>query len=203
MLGNLLACLPDAEARDQEYRDVITHGLKQMEDSILDNGMLPYWPGDSVGQAFVTAQALWAINEAADAGFAAPEGLADKLRGALTKIVQGRLPASRFEQVFALFALSQPSTSQDLATAAEELYLRRNETGDEGRALLALALHRLAILSKEKEQLLREIRSIEKWPIRGMVELLAPGDRRTPEYSPGNRKLRTPNSELRTPNFDL
>jgi len=157
MLGNLLACLPDAEARDQEYRDVITHGLKQMEDSILDNGMLPYWPGDSVGQAFVTAQALWAINEAADAGFAAPEGLADKLRGALTKIVQGRLPASRFEQVFALFALSQPSTSQDLATAAEELYLRRNETGDEGRALLALALHRLAILSKEKEQLLREI----------------------------------------------
>ena len=37
------------------------------------------------------------------------------------------------------------------------MYLRRNETGDEGRALLAIALHRLNIMAHEKEQLLREI----------------------------------------------
>jgi uncharacterized protein YfaS (alpha-2-macroglobulin family) len=157
MLGNLLAYLPDVEMRDQEYRTVIAHGLKQIEDSILDNGMLPYWPGDTIGQAFVTAQALWAANEAIDVGLAVPESVPDRLRGALTGIVQGRLSASRFDQVFALFALSQTSTGHDLKAAAEELYLRRNETGDEGRALLALALHRLAILPKEQEQLLREI----------------------------------------------
>jgi alpha-2-macroglobulin len=158
MLGNLLAYLPDAETRDQEYRTVIAHGLKQVEDSILDNGMLPYWPGDTVGNAFVTAQALWAANEAIDAGFEVSEGVPDRLRGALKEIVQGRLSASRFDQVFALFALSQTaSTGSDLAPAAEELYLRRNETGDEGRALLALALHQLAILPKEQPQLLREI----------------------------------------------
>ena len=46
---------------------------------------------------------------------------------------------------------------QDFAAAAEELYLHRNEIGDEGRALLALALHRLEIMPKEQEQLLREI----------------------------------------------
>jgi alpha-2-macroglobulin len=157
MLGNLLAYLPDAEMRDQEYRTVIARGLKQIEDSILDNGMLPYWPGDTVGQAFVTAQALWAANEAIDAGFDVPEHVPERLRGALTRIVQGQFSASRFDQVFALFALSRTSTNHDLAAAAEELYLRRNETGDEGRALLALALHRLAIMPKEQEQLVREI----------------------------------------------
>src|SRR4029453_3904149 len=36
-------------------------------------------------------------------------------------------------------------------------YLRRNESGDEGRALLAMALHRQNIMPREKEQLLKEI----------------------------------------------
>jgi uncharacterized protein YfaS (alpha-2-macroglobulin family) len=157
MLGNLLAFLPDSGPRDQEYRTVVGRGLQQIDESTLENGMLPYWPGDTVGNAFVTAQALWALNEATEAGFVVPEGLANKLRGALMKIVQGQFTASRFEQVFALFALSHASPAQDLAAAAEELYLQRNETGDEGRALLALALHRLEIMPKEQEQLLREI----------------------------------------------
>ena len=157
MLGNLLAFLPDSGPRDQEYRTVVGRGLQQIDESTLENGMLPYWPGDTVGNAFVTVQALWALNEATEAGFVVPEGLENRLRGALMKIVQGQFTASRFEQVFALFALSHASPAQDLAAAAEELYLQRNETGDEGRALLALALHRLQIMPKEQEQLLREI----------------------------------------------
>ncbi len=100
---------------------------------------------------------MWAVDEATAAGFVVPEGLADRLRGALTKIVQGQLSASRFEQAFALFALSYTSAAQDFAAAAEDLYLHRNESGDEGRALLALALHRLGIMPKEQDQLLREI----------------------------------------------
>ncbi len=157
MLGNLLAFLPDWETRDQEYRATIERGMQQLDESTLENGMLPYWPGGTVGNGFVTAQALWAIDEATEAGFLIPEGLVNKLRGSLTKIVEGQISASRFEQIFALFALSHASLAQDFAAAAEELYLRRNETGDEGRALLALALHRLEIMPKEQEQLLREI----------------------------------------------
>ena len=157
MLGNLLAFLPDSEARDQEYRTVISRSLQQVDESVLENGMLPYWPGETVGQTFVTAQTLWAVNEAAEAGFPIPEGLANKLRGALTKIVQAQLSGSRFEQIFALFVLSQDSTKQGFADAAEDLYLHREETGDEGRALLALSLHRFGIMAKEQEQLLREI----------------------------------------------
>ncbi|MBV8141413.1 MAG: hypothetical protein JOZ60_05130 [Verrucomicrobia bacterium] len=157
MLGSLLAYLPDSQSRDQEYRSVIGRSLQQMDESVLQNGMLPYWPGDTVGNAFVTAQALWAINEATEASFVAPEGLADKLRGALLKVVQGQLSASRFDRAFALFALTYTPADQDLAAPAQDLYLRRNEMGDEGRALLALALHRLGIMAAEQDQLFREI----------------------------------------------
>ncbi len=157
MLGSLLDFLPDSKTREQEYRTVIGRGLQQLDESTLDNGMVPYWPGETVGQTYVTAQSLWAVNEAANAGFSVPEGLADKLGAGLTKIVQGQLPASRFEQVFALFALSQTAAVKDFAAQAEELYLHRNEIGDEGRALLALAFQRLQIMPKEQEQLLREI----------------------------------------------
>jgi uncharacterized protein YfaS (alpha-2-macroglobulin family) len=157
LLGSLLPYLPDAEARDAEYRAIIERGLQQFDQSLLDNGMLPYWPGGTSGHAFVTAQAFWAANEAANAGFDVPERLAEQLRSALTKIVQRRAPASEFDRVFALFVLSQSAMTEDVADNAEEMYLRRNEIGDEGRALLALALNHLNTMAKEQEQLLREI----------------------------------------------
>ncbi len=72
LLGNLLAYLPNAAARDAEYRTIIERGMQQFDGSLLENGMLPYWPGGTSGHAFVTAQAFWAVNEAADAGLRRP-----------------------------------------------------------------------------------------------------------------------------------
>jgi uncharacterized protein YfaS (alpha-2-macroglobulin family) len=157
LLGNLLAYLPNAAARDAEYRTIIERGMQQFDGSLLENGMLPYWPGGTSGNAFVTAQAFWAVTEAANAGFVAPERLAPQLRGVLTKMVQGRAPASPFDRVFALFVLSQVAATEDFTDSAQEMYLGRNETDDEGRALLALALNHLNIMPKEQDQLLREI----------------------------------------------
>lgn len=157
LLGDLFAYLPNAEARDAEYRTIIERGMQQFDDSLLENGMLPYWPGGESGHAFVTAQAFWAVNEATNAGFRVPERLAQQLRGALTKIVQRRAPASEFDRVFALFVLSQSAISEDFTNSAQEIYLRRTEIGDEGRALLALALNHLDIMGQEQQQLLREI----------------------------------------------
>ena len=157
LLGNLLGYLPDAAFRDAEYRAVIQHGMEQLEESLLKDGMLPYWPGGSSGHPFVTVQSFWAVNEAANAGFDPPEHLTGELERAVTKIVQGRQPANTFERDLALFVLSQRSSSQDFADIAEDLYLHRNQAGDEGRALLALALHQLKLMGKEQEQLLREI----------------------------------------------
>ena len=156
-LANLIAYLPDIDARDAEYRATLERGMKQFNDSLLADGMLPYWPGGDTGNPFVTCQAFWAVNESVNAGFEAPEGLRDKLAAALKKIVNGQTSSNSFEKCFALFVLTQYEQDDDYKSIAHELYLRRNETGDEGRALLAIALHRQDIMPKEKEQLLREI----------------------------------------------
>jgi uncharacterized protein YfaS (alpha-2-macroglobulin family) len=157
LLANLLAYLPDVQAREAEYRRVLERGMKQFNDSLLADGMLPYWPGSDAPNPFVTCEAFWAVNESVNAGFEAPEGLRDKLAGALKKIVNGQTHGSPFDKCFALFVLTQYATEEDFSAVSQDLYLRRNESGDEGRALLAMALHRQNIMAHEQEQLLKEI----------------------------------------------
>src|SRR5436309_10969486 len=131
--------------------------MKQFNDSLLSDGALPYWPGGDTANPFVTCQAFWAINESVNAGFEAPEGLREKLAGALKKILNGQMPAASFERCFALFVVTQYQTEDDFKAVSHDLYLRRNDAGDEGRALLAIALHRQDIMPREKEQLLKEL----------------------------------------------
>jgi len=157
LLANLLAYLPDIQAREAEYRRVLERGMKQFKDSLLADGMLPYWPGSDAPNLFVTCEAFWAVNESVNAGFEAPEGLRDKLGGALKKIVTGQTGVSPFEKCFALFVLTQYESDEDFSAVLQDLYLRRNESGDEGRALLAMTLHRQNIMPREQEQLLKEI----------------------------------------------
>jgi uncharacterized protein YfaS (alpha-2-macroglobulin family) len=157
LLGNLLAYLPDFQQRDAEYRATLERGMKQYADSLLEEGMLPYWPGGTSGNGFVTCQALWSVNESINAGFSPPPDLQDKLASAVRKIIKGQLPASRFEKCFALFVLTQSKDGDDYQNESQELYLRRNEGSDEDRALLAIALHQQKIMAREQQQLLREI----------------------------------------------
>ena len=157
LLANVLAYLPDFQQRDAEYRATLERGMKQYADSVLENGMLPYWPGGSTGNGFVTCQALWSVNESVKAGFEPPSELQEKLAGAVKKMVKGQVPASRFEKCFALFVLTQSENGDDYKNESQELYLHRNEGSDEDRALLAIALHRQDIMAREQQQLLREI----------------------------------------------
>ena len=157
LLANLLAYLPDVQKHEAEYRRVLERGMKQFHESLVGDGMLPYWPGGETANPFVTCEAFWAVNEAIKAGIEAPEGLRDKLAGAIEKIARGEVDTGLFEKCFALFVLTQSENDEDLSAAAQDLYLRRNRAGDEERALLAIALHRLGIMPREKEQLLREI----------------------------------------------
>ena len=157
LLANLLAYLPDLQERDVEYRATLERGMKQYADSLLSNGMLPYWPGGDTGNGFVTCQALWSVYESINAGFEAPADLQEKLSGAVTKILNGQLPASRYEKCFALFVLTQSEGHDNFRNESQELYLHRNEGGDEERALLAIGLHQQNIMAREQQQLLREI----------------------------------------------
>src|SRR5436189_4049840 len=67
------------------------------------------------------------------------------------------MPAALFERCFALFVVTQYAIEDDFKALSHDLYLRRNDAGDEGRALLAIALHRQDIMPREKEQLLKEL----------------------------------------------
>src|SRR5262249_59317267 len=122
-----LAYLPELQQRDTEYRAMLERGIKQYADSLLDDGLLPYWPGGSTGNGFVTCQALWSVNESINVGFEPPSELQEKLAGAVAKIVRGHLPASRFEKCFALFVVTQSGTDDDFRSESQELYLHRNE----------------------------------------------------------------------------
>jgi uncharacterized protein YfaS (alpha-2-macroglobulin family) len=157
LLANLLAYLPDLQQRDAEYRATLERGMKQFADSLLSDGMLPYWPGGNTGNGFVTCQALWSVNESLNAGFAPPAELQEKLASAVSKIVRSQLPGSQFEKCFALFVLTQTGKSDDFRNESQELYLHRNEGTDEDRVLLAIALHQQNIMTREQQQLLREI----------------------------------------------
>ena len=110
-----------------------------------------------MGNGFVTCQALWSVKESVNAGFESPADLQEKLTGAVTKIVKGQIPASRFEKCFALFVLTQSASNDDFRSESQELYLHRNEGSDEDRALLAIGLHRQNIMARDQQQLLREI----------------------------------------------
>src|SRR5438094_4998450 len=103
LLTNLLGYLPDFQQRAAEYRTTLEHGMKQYADSLLSDGMLPYWPGGSTGNGFVTCQALWSVNESINAGFETPPELQEKLAGAVKKIVKGQLQIA----TPALFARTQ------------------------------------------------------------------------------------------------
>ena len=157
LLTNVLAYLPDFQQRDAEYRGTLERGMKQYADSIQEDGTLPYWPGGNTGNAFVTCQALWSVNESVKAGFEPPPDLQEKLAGAVKKMVKGQMPASRFQKCFALFVLTQSENGDDYKNESQELYLHRNEGSDEDRALLAIALHQQKIMPHEQQQLLREV----------------------------------------------
>jgi uncharacterized protein YfaS (alpha-2-macroglobulin family) len=155
LMANLMDYLPGTEARLGDYSTIFQQGIEQIGGALLPDGRLPYWPGETDGDDFVTCQACWALNEAANAGFDIPEGLTGKLAGAVKVIATGAGDADT--RAFALFVLAAMKTGDDLAATAEDIYLHRTNMGFDGRALLAMAFHQLNIMPDEKLQLLREI----------------------------------------------
>ncbi len=165
---DLLAGLPVEAGQKDRYRAEVERGLRLCARSVLDDGQLPYWPGQKAGNPFVTVQAAWALRQVAGAGLEVDDTLAGKLDGAVKKIAADSA-APGMLRAFALMVQATPNAQPTGAGAAAEeagtidedaaraVYLHRESSGDEGRALLAVALHRAKIMPEEKSQLLREI----------------------------------------------
>jgi uncharacterized protein YfaS (alpha-2-macroglobulin family) len=156
LLANLTDYLPGTAARLADYKPIFQKGIAQIQASLLPDGRLPYWPGDTEGDDFVTCQAAWALNEAAAAGFELPDGLTDKLGNAVKSIASGH--GAIDNRAFALYVMATlKSGDKDFPAIAEDVYLHRQDMGFDGRALLAMGLHQASVMSDEKLQLMREI----------------------------------------------
>ncbi len=167
----LLNAVPTDPEQGNRYRRVVEDALDRCAKSILPDQRLPYWPSQTDGNSFVTVQAAWAARLAARSGFHVGPGLSVPLDAWLKRFVSDSTdsPAMRaFAMMVQTTAPNAKSADADAdddddtkggldADAARALFLHRENLGDEGRALLAVAFHRAGIMPNEAHQLLREI----------------------------------------------
>lgn len=157
-LAGLLDYLPDVQARRSSYEYVIGETLREFEAGLLADGRLPYWQGGTQANDFVTIQTAWCVNQSEQAGFDVPERLSSELSEALQKMVAGQTRLSPTLRAFALFVLSDSSEeTEDVVSAANELYLQRDKLTGEGRATLAIAMHNLGIEQEKQHTLVDEL----------------------------------------------
>ena len=157
-LGSLLAYLPDGGLHDHEYRLRVEEGLEKMNAALLEGGWLPYWPGGKPS-AYPTIAGYWAARSAKANGWDVPPRLLSALPKTVRSIAEGKeddRSIDPFMRCFALMVLSEEK-AEKLEPVAQDLYQRREHDNEESRAFLAIAMHRLGIMPKEKEQLLKEI----------------------------------------------
>ena len=159
-LGALLDYLPDGNVRKTAYGKVIEETLQEFETALLADGRLPYWPGGTEPNNFVTIQAAWCASQAEEAGFSVPDRLSSELSDALGKMVAGKI--SRLSPTLRAFAILVLSNSgeeagEDVLSAADELFLQRDKLTGEGRAMLAIALHDLGIRPDHQGSLVSEL----------------------------------------------
>ena len=165
----LLNAVPTDPEQGNRYRRVVEDALDRCAKSILPDQRLPYWPSQTEGNSFVTIQAAWAARLAARSGFRVDPGLSVPLDAWLKKFTGDSAgpPAIRaFAMMVQTTTAAKSADAEDSdddtksgldAEAARALFLHRENLGDEGRALLAVALHRAGIMPDETHQLLREI----------------------------------------------
>lgn len=153
----LLAASPTDPKLSKRYRRIVEGALDRCASSLLPDDRLPYWPSQTDGNSFVTIQAAWAVRLAAAEGFTVDSDLTENLSRGVKKIAESTGNAATL-RAFAMLVQATPDHADDLdADLARTLFLNRENLGEEGRALLAVALHRAGILPDETRQLLREI----------------------------------------------
>ena len=199
-LAKLLAYLPQPGEREVNYKSTIEKSLVEFGDSLLPDDTLPYWPYGTSGDAFVTIQSAWAVAQAEQNGYHVPEGLADALPHSLEQMAEhdSRIEVSPTLRAFALGVLAQFKTEadDDLTAAANELFLNRDHLSDEGRAMLAIALHAWNLEPDHQQELIREIP--EKFDPRDFDPVTFSSATRTEAICTWARLLVTPDANPQT-----
>jgi alpha-2-macroglobulin len=157
-LARLLEFVPAASGRTDP--GVVSDALRLFEAGLLPDGMLPYWPGGTVPDVFVTAQVAWCTLAAMQAGIEVPGRLASAMPRAMRVILDGSArDGTPTLRAFALFMLASTGgqPEDDLAGQAAALLADRDRLTAEGRALLALALDRMDTMPDAAMELVRSL----------------------------------------------
>jgi uncharacterized protein YfaS (alpha-2-macroglobulin family) len=186
LLAESLKYLPSSGDPNQQLRTKVEDGLKRIAASTLDSGSgVPLWPGandiNKPMNEFVTIETAWAIRNAFLRGFPVDAKLKRRADLWLAEILRqqiGRETVSPAMRCFALMVYGstrdpalrgiKPQRGQEDVTdisnyeqEAKDLFDRRakftGQNQDEARAWLALGLHYLDILPRERFQLLSEL----------------------------------------------
>jgi len=163
LLRDLLNELPVPEKQLQEYEEMVFAGFRGFEDAQLSSGAFAYWQGTDKPNLFATVQATWAMLSGKRAGLAVEGPLLERALNACERIVRREQgwTAEPYTRAFALMVLAESGREFPVTAEARELYLNRDGMGDDGRAMLVLACHRLGIMPEEQKELLGEIKPSE------------------------------------------
>ena len=145
-LRTLLDSLPVDTATTAPMESTVSEVLGTMESALLPSGFLPYWPGGTLPDPFVTIQTAWCVFAAEAAGIPVPPHLATTLPEACRSILENRAagtpPTLRALALFVL-ASQKPSDTAPLVAAAADLFAIRDKLTPEARAWIVLALAKL------------------------------------------------------------
>jgi len=179
LLAETVKFLPLSAEAEKRLRTSIEEGVRLFDNSNLSTGgglRQPYWPSSREPNDFVTVQTAWALLNADRQGFLVNPELKRQAGDILDLMVQA---GEGFEKTppavrcFALMVLGhtyakkaktepkkpgdQASQAPNVTEDAVELFNNRKNLSAEGSAWLALGLHYLQILPKERATLLAEI----------------------------------------------
>jgi uncharacterized protein YfaS (alpha-2-macroglobulin family) len=164
LLADTLQYVPLGGNIDNQLRNKVQDGLKRLASALPGNEGVPTWSAGGEPNDFITVQAAWAVLNARQRNFDVEEGLLRKAESWLDKMIAKEIGFDRTSADMRCFALMvrgstrlEGSEERNFQQEAEQLFNKREELSDEGRAWLALGLHYLGILPEAQKTLLREI----------------------------------------------
>ena len=178
LLAETVKFLPLSAEAGKRLRTSIEEGVRLFDNSNLSTAgglRQPCWPSSREPNDFVTVQTAWALLNADRQGFMVNPELKGQAEHILQLMVYGRDDFEKTPPAVRCFALmvmghtyaktpktqpkpgEQPSQPPEVSEQAAELFNNRKDLSAEGSAWLALGLHYLQILPKERATLLAEI----------------------------------------------
>lgn len=157
IMGQMLDYLPELKSRHQNYAQRLEQGLREYEEALTPDGLIPYWPGGEVGNPWVSVMGYWVMELAKKHGGHIPDKLAAELPKTLGKIIARQIPGvDPTTQAFAMFVLAETGQVNS-APVLQDLLARRNQLSEEALAFVSLTLSKQTGTERELTRIMARL----------------------------------------------